>query len=401
MLADNAASNANNAATAANNAAVKANTSAAGADASAQNANEKADAANIAASNANTAASNANAARDAADTAASSANTAATKANNAASNADLVVTECNTAIYNANVAAASATRAGDRADSASEMIEGITVTSQSVGPNDLAEATITEINGHKNIHFRLRQGATGAPYIIKGNAYETLGDLESAISSPAIGDQYNVGTEPPYNIYRWTGTQWENQGAIGISVSEITSVEIDAIRNNETVDQTSGKYLDIIGLSYYVQKTKEDLNVKVDKVTGKGLSTNDFTNEYKNKVDALGDSVSVLVNSKVDKVTGKGLSTNDFTNEYKTAIAQNVTDIDSLESGKVDKIEGKGLSTNDFTDYYVMKIAELEGMFDILARTGTIWRRIEDSSGNAIQDSNDSDIEGRVVFARQ
>ena len=401
MLADNAASNANNAATAANNAAVKANTSAAGADASAQNANEKADAANIAASNANTAASNANAARDAADTAASSANTAATKANNAASNADLVVTECNTAIYNANVAAASATRAGDRADSASEMIEGITVTSQSVGPNDLAEATITEINGHKNIHFRLRQGATGAPYIIKGNAYETLGDLESAISSPAIGDQYNVGTEPPYNVYRWTGTQWENQGAIGISVSGITSVEIDAIRNNETVDQTSGKYLDIIGLSYYVQKTKEDLNVKVDKVTGKGLSTNDFTNEYKNKVDALGDSVSVLVNSKVDKVIGKGLSTNDFTNEYKTAIAQNVTDIDSLESGKVDKIEGKGLSTNDFTDYYVMKIAELEGMFDILARTGTIWRRIEDSSGNAIQDSNDSDIEGRVVFARQ
>ena len=111
--------------------------------------------------------------------------------------------------------------------------------------------------------------------------------------------------------------------------------------------------------------------------------------------------MSVLVNSKVDKVTGKGLSTNDFTNEYKTAIAQNVTDIDSLESGKVDKIEGKGLSTNDFTDYYVMKIAELEGMFDILARTGTIWRRIEDSSGNAIQDSNDSDIEGRVVFARQ
>ena len=275
------------------------------------------------------------------------------------------MTECNTAIYNANVAAASATRAGDRADSASEMIEGITVTSQSVGPNDLAEATITEINGHKNIHFRLRQGATGAPYIIKGNAYETLGDLESAISSPAIGDQYNVGTEPPYNVYRWTGTQWENQGAIGISVSEITSVEIDAIRNNETVDQTSGKYLDIIGLSYYVQKTKEDLNVKVDKVTGKGLSTNDFTNEY------------------------------------KTAIAKNVTDIDSLESGKVDKIEGKGLSTNDFTDYYVMKIAELEGMFDILARTGTIWRRIEDSSGNAIQDSNDSDIEGRVVFARQ
>jgi len=29
------------------------------------------------------------------------------------------------------------------------------------------------------------------------------------------------------------------------------------------------------------------LSGKVDKVTGKGLSTNDFTDEYKNKVDSL------------------------------------------------------------------------------------------------------------------
>lgn len=48
---------------------------------------------------------------------------------------------------------------------------------------------------------------------------------------------------------------------------------------------------------------------KVEKVNGKGLSTNDFTNADKQKVDTI-------IN-KVDKEDGKGLSTNDYTNEDK------------------------------------------------------------------------------------
>lgn len=48
---------------------------------------------------------------------------------------------------------------------------------------------------------------------------------------------------------------------------------------------------------------------KVEKVNGKGLSTNDFTNADKQKVDTI--------TNKVDKVEGKGLSTNDYTNEDK------------------------------------------------------------------------------------
>ena len=48
---------------------------------------------------------------------------------------------------------------------------------------------------------------------------------------------------------------------------------------------------------------------KVEKVNGKGLSTNDFTNADKQKVDTI--------TNKVDKVSGKGLSTNDYTNEDK------------------------------------------------------------------------------------
>lgn len=63
-------------------------------------------------------------------------------------------------------------------------------------------------------------------------------------------------------------------------------------------------------------KIKSALSKKVDKVAGKGLSTNDFTNSYKSKLDGLDFALS----KKVDKVAGKGLSTNDFTNTYKNRV---------------------------------------------------------------------------------
>lgn len=85
------------------------------------------------------------------------------------------------------------------------------------------------------------------------------------------------------------------------------------------------------------QNVKDELDAipnKVDKVQGKGLSTNDFTNADKALVDTIPD--------KVDKVTGKGLSTNDYTNADKLLV-------DSIPD-KVDKVQGKGLSTNDYTN---------------------------------------------------
>lgn len=82
---------------------------------------------------------------------------------------------------------------------------------------------------------------------------------------------------------------------------------------------------------------------KVDKVAGKGLSTNDYTTEEKTKLSGIeaGANKTVVdsalnssstnpvqnkvikesLDNKVDKVTGKGLSTNDFTNADKTKLS--------------------------------------------------------------------------------
>lgn len=80
-------------------------------------------------------------------------------------------------------------------------------------------------------------------------------------------------------------------------------------------------------------KVDEELAKKVDKVEGKGLSTNDYTDEDKDKLDTLlyaadinSQAIANVNARKVDKVEGKGLSTNDFTTELKDKL-------DGMEEG--------------------------------------------------------------------
>ncbi|MDE6834527.1 MAG: hypothetical protein K2J39_09840, partial [Ruminococcus sp.] len=95
----------------------------------------------------------------------------------------------------------------------------------------------------------------------------------------------------------------------------------------------TGKSTSNADLSDYYTKSQTNslISGKVDKVTGKGLSENDFTTEEKDKLKSLENyddsqikadisGINTALESKVDKVTGKGLSTNDFTNEYKNKI---------------------------------------------------------------------------------
>ena len=81
---------------------------------------------------------------------------------------------------------------------------------------------------------------------------------------------------------------------------------------------------------------------KVDKVTGKQLSTEDYTTTEKTKLSGIsaGAQVNVIETINVD---GSALS-----------VADKIVNI-SL-SGKVDKVDGKQLSTNDFTDAYKNKL---------------------------------------------
>jgi hypothetical protein len=155
--------------------------------------------------------------------------------------------------------------------------------------------------------------------------------------------------------------------------------------------------------------TQAALDTKVNQVTGKELSSNDYTTAEKNKLAAItgintGDQdlsgyatttqlaikanttdVSTSLTGKVDKVAGKELSSNDYTTTEKNKLASitgtntgdqdlsgfstttqlatkaNTTDVTTSLAGKVDKVIGKELSTNDYTTTEKNKLAAITG----------------------------------------
>ena len=129
------------------------------------------------------------------------------------------------------------------------------------------------------------------------------------------------------------------------------------------------------GEAVYVEAEKllTKIDNKVDKIEGKDLSTNDYTNEAKAEVAKIED--------KVDKIAGKGLSTNDYSNEAKAEVAN-----------KVDKIAGKGLSDTNFSNAEKQKLAELNMTADLSGLLSFKNQFLTTESGELILDINNNII---------
>lgn len=145
----------------------------------------------------------------------------------------------------------------------------------------------------------------------------------------------------------------------------------------------------IAGLATVTYVDTQDA-LKVDKIAGKGLSANDFTDVLKTKLDSVESGAEVNVNAdwnsvsgdsqilnkpsipsiaglatvtyvdtqdalKVDKVAGSRLITSAEGTILSNTSGVNTGDQDL--SGKVDKVAGKGLSTNDYTTLEQTKLA--------------------------------------------
>lgn len=170
-----------------------------------------------------------------------------------------------------------------------------------------------------------------------------------------------------------------------------------------------------VDLSGYA--TKVDLLTKVDKVEGKGLSTNDYTDADKAKVDGIDTSISTAVNAAITGVVDGAPTTFDTLREIAEWIENDgvaATDLASAIAGKADKTElsdyatvvamtqlegqvsdglsnkvdkeaGKGLSTNDFTVSYK---DQLDNM------TTTVDTQIDNKFNNVYGPSIEADFEG-------
>lgn len=132
---------------------------------------------------------------------------------------------------------------------------------------------------------------------------------------------------------------------------------------SNSVDPILGKWR-VIGeggssdLSSYYTKTETNnlLDNKVDKVSGKGLSTNDFTDAYKQQID---DNKTAI-----DTLNGDSSVVGSVDSKVATAYSNATSYTDTECAKKVDKVSGKGLSTNDFTDELKTKLDNLENYDD-------------------------------------
>ena len=116
---------------------------------------------------------------------------------------------------------------------------------------------------------------------------------------------------------------------------------------------------------------------KVDKVNGKGLSTNDYTTAEKQKLANIANGANnytlpVATSSTLGGIksgtditidASGNVSINDDSHNH---IIGNVDGLQNTLNGKVDKVEGKQLSTNDFTNDYKTK---LDGLSNPVAIT--------------------------------
>lgn len=125
-------------------------------------------------------------------------------------------------------------------------------------------------------------------------------------------DELPITKQTEFNIifFKATGLLIGNIEVGSITKDKLSDELIEEINNKSDITH-SHLTSEIIELDRFIESTElhiDDLyNTKVDKIEGKGLSTNDFTDDYKNKIDNINDSI--LENDEIlsNKINGKGL----------------------------------------------------------------------------------------------
>lgn len=143
------------------------------------------------------------------------------------------------------------------------------------------------------------KGDPGKDFTIKGY-YATLAALQAAVTNPQPGDAYGIGAAEPYDIHVWdsVSSSWVDNGPIqgpaGYTpvkgTDYFTQAEIDEIVQ-DVVTEVSGDF--------------------VAKEAGKGLSTNDYTNAEKTKLNGIATGAQVNVIESVKKSDGTALTVTD------------------------------------------------------------------------------------------
>lgn len=169
-----------------------------------------------------------------------------------------------------------------------------------------------------------------------------------------------------FTEYVWvtsdTGNKWEKIGEASATVDLADYYNKTEINNKLSSINESITYINSIN-----SQQQTAINNKVDKVEGKGLSTNDFTNEYKNTIDSLDANGSYVSEVSIDDTYTLGIKlnvksvttdTSDLINESIVLPVATTTKNGLLS--KEDKVKLDNLaSSSNITEYTTNEITAL------------------------------------------
>lgn len=213
---------------------------------------------------------------------------------------------------------------------------------------DIYSATSSDAMSGKAVASGIANAISG----ITGFDYEVVTSLPSAgvkgkiyLVASTVTEEKNI-----YDEYIWVSTGWEMIGTTKIDLSgyqtKLSETQINAVNSGIT----SAKVTTYDGYA-------STIGNKVDKVSGKGLSTNDFTNTYKTAIDNLPSSYaptnaqanvieSIKVNGTAQTITSKAVNiTVPTTASDIGAMDSSVTHL-SGDVPTTRKVNGKALSSD-------------------------------------------------------
>lgn len=270
-----------------------------------------------------------------------------------------------------------------------------------VNPKDIALGTITTLYIKGTTYYSILTGET-----IEGNVYTlTFGAVRTELTKKLAIQSRSNGTSSggssggggggggggdvtgvkgnAETVYRVGDVNLtpQNIGAVPTS----TTVNGHALTGDITISKSDvglGNVNNTSDLNKPISTaTQTALDDKVDKESGKGLSTNDFTDALLAKLNGIESGAQV---NKVTGVKGNsessyrvgnvnitkgniGLGNVDNTSDANKPIS---TATQTALDGKVDKVTGKGLSSNDFTDALLTKLNGIESGAQVNTITG-------------------------------
>lgn len=199
------------------------------------------------------------------------------------------------------------------------------------------------------------------------------------IENRTIGDTYNIeAADSSHDVkagdnLAWNGSAWDNlSGTVDLSAYATTSAMNTA------------------------------LSKKVDVVTGKSLSTNDFTNDYKTKLDGIAAnannySLPTASSSTLGGVkVGSNLAITNGVLSVKPTISNDQTIIESTGSGKNTTIKGYGVTIKSDMDNCTITTGEA---FDLVVNGTGIGKSIANLKSSKFGEDTQATAPKQIVAA--